>query len=133
MNAARNATGSGARSTLESGPEQLDLLDWLAEQEPGPATAASASGPAACLGNATAGGEPRPLRLTRLDPGCNMRRFYSLALAQSLWGEWGVARQWGRIGSPGQSRTDWHASPEAARAELERMAGRKRRRGYREL
>lgn len=60
-----------------------------------------------------------------------MRRFYSLALAQSLWGEHGVVRQWGRIGSQGQRRTDWHEGPEAAAAELERMAKGKRRRGYR--
>ena len=65
------------------------------------------------------------------DWSCNMRHLHSLTLVTSLFGESGVARQWGRIGSQGQRRTDWHASPEAAVAELEGMARRKRRRGYR--
>ncbi|TNC46503.1 WGR domain-containing protein [Rubellimicrobium rubrum] len=60
-----------------------------------------------------------------------MRRFYSLALVTSLFGEHGVVRQWGRIGSQGKRQTDWHASPEDAVAELEGMARHKRRRGYR--
>lgn len=104
-------------------PVQLDLLDWLAAQDacsvapgdhcadPGPALAA-------------------PVVLTRVEPARNMRRFYSVALASSLFGEPGVERAWGRIGSPGRRRTDWFAAPEAARAELERIAGAKRRRGY---
>lgn len=107
-------------------PEQLDLLDWLAAQPSCPAPAVP--GRAAL---APTREEDAPVLLTRVDPSCNMRRFYSLALVQSLWGEHGVARQWGRIGSQGQRRTDWHASPEAAAAELERMAKHKRRRGYR--
>ncbi|MBP1807606.1 WGR domain-containing protein [Rubellimicrobium aerolatum] len=106
-------------------PEQLDLLDWLAAQPPGPAPILPAPMPRPDPAG------PAPLLLTRVDPACNMRRFYSLALVTSLFGEAGVARQWGRIGAQGQRRTDWHASLEAAAAELERMAGRKRRRGYR--
>ncbi len=66
-----------------------------------------------------------------MDPACNMRRFYSLALATSLFGERGVVRQWGRIGASGQVRTDWYEAWDAAAAELERMTRRKRRRGYR--
>lgn len=99
-------------------PEQLDLLDWLAAQPPIPAPALATP-------------DQVPLHLTRIDSSCNMRRFYSLALATSLFGECGVMRQWGRIGSQGQRRTDWHASVEAAAAELERTARGKRRRGYR--
>ena len=106
-------------------PEQLDLLDWLAAQPPGPAPVVSMPAPLPDPAS------PGPLLLTRVDPSCNMCRFYSLALVQSLFGEHGVARQWGRIGSQGQRRTDWHASPEAAAAELEGIARRKRRRGYR--
>ena len=72
-----------------------------------------------------------PVHLTRVDPSCNMRRFYSLALATSLFGECGVIRHWGRIGTSGQSRTDWYEPGDRAAAELASMAARKRRRGYR--
>ncbi len=102
-------------------PVQLDLLDWIAAQPPCPAPA-PAEPPTA---------EPAPVPLTRVDASCNMRRFYSLALTTSLFGERDVARRWGRIGSPGRERTDWHAAPEAVRTELERLASAKRRRGYR--
>ncbi|WP_246045398.1 WGR domain-containing protein [Rubellimicrobium roseum] len=47
----------------------------------------------------------RPARLTRVDPAFDLRRFHSLALANSLFGEYGVVRHWGRIGTAGQSRT----------------------------
>ncbi|MBP1807628.1 WGR domain-containing protein [Rubellimicrobium aerolatum] len=103
-------------------PVQLDLLDWLAAQDACPDAPADRADP----GPAPAA----PVVLTRVEPACNMRRFYSVALATSLFGEPGVERAWGRIGSPGRRRADWFAEPEAARAELERMAGAKRRRGY---
>ena len=74
---------------------------------------------------------PAALLLTRVDASRNMRRFYGLALVRSLWGEVGLARQWGRIGSQGKRRTDWHESTEAAAAELERLAQSKQRKGYR--
>lgn len=108
-----------------SEPEQLDLLDWLAALPPISAPA----GPELAPSPATP--DPASLLLTRVDPSCNLRRFYSLALTNSLFGEHGVARQWGRIGAQGQRRTDWYGSPEAARAEMERMVRSKRRKGYR--
>ena len=108
-----------------SEPEQLDLLDWLAAQPP-------CSSPAAPeLAPASTAERPNPVHLTRVDPSCNMRRFYSLALATSLFGECGVVRWWGRIGTSGQSQTEWYEARDRAVAELERMAARKRRRGYR--
>jgi predicted DNA-binding WGR domain protein len=59
-----------------------------------------------------------------------MRRFYGLALVRSLWREVGLARQWGRIGSQGDRRTDWHESAGSATAELDRLAESKQRKGY---
>ncbi|TNC60028.1 WGR domain-containing protein [Rubellimicrobium roseum] len=109
--------------------EQLDQLDWIAaakEVRAAPAPPRTVEAPA----QVASGDGPAPVLLTRVDASCNMRRFYGLALAQSLWGEWGVVRHWGRIGAQGQKRTDWYEAPEAARAELERMARHKRRRGY---
>ena len=65
-----------------------------------------------------------------MDPTCNMRRFYSVALATSLFGKCGVVRQWGRIGSQGQSQTDWYEGQGPAEAARQTLVARKRRRGY---
>ena len=107
-----------------SEPEQLDLLDWLAAQPPCPAPIAPevASVPAAT--------SPAPSVLTRVDHSCNMRRFYSLALATSLFGECGLVRQWGRIGTAGQSRTDWYEQDALAERARQKLLGQKQRRGY---
>ncbi len=105
-------------------PEQLDLLDWLAAQPPGPAPDAPA------LESASSANSPGPVFLTRVDPSCNMRRFYSLALATSLFGEWGVRRQWGRIGASGRERTDWYTEAQEAEGALQALLRAKRRRGY---
>ena len=108
-----------------SAPEQLDLLDWLAAQPPCPPPSTPAVEIVSPATSFTS------VHLTRVDPACNMRRFYSLALATSLFGECGVVRHWGRIGSSGQSRTEWYEARDRAATELERMTARKRRRGYR--
>ena len=103
-------------------PVQLDLLDWLAGHASEPALAVPSlqpSNPPADTG---------PLLLTRVDPSCNMCRFYSMALATSLFGEAGVVRQWGRIGSQGQSRTDWYEGTGAAEAARKKLVDQKQRR-----
>ena len=107
-----------------SEPEQLDLLDWLAAQPPCPAPAAPELGPVFTAPSSD------PVLLTRLDPTCNMRRFYSLALATSLFGECGVVRHWGRIGTSGQSRTDWYEAPREAESARQALLRAKGRRGY---
>ena len=107
-------------------PEQLDLLDWLAAQPPGPPPAAPELAP----GSSAHGPGLLPVLLTRVDPSCNMRRFYSLALATSLFGECGVVRHWGRIGTSGQSRTDWYGEHQEAETALHARLRAKRRRGY---
>jgi len=103
---------------------QLDLIDWLEAQALGPAPvdpSLQAEHPAANIG---------PVLLTRVDPSRNMRRFYSAALATSLFGEVGVVRQWGRIGSQGQSRTDWYEGSGSAEAARLKLLSQKQRRGY---
>ena len=50
-------------------PEQLDLLDGLAAQPPGPPPAAPKLAPV------DTDQRPDPVLLTRVDPSCNMRRF----------------------------------------------------------
>jgi len=103
-------------------PVQLDLLEWLASQGPCPAPAdLSPDLPAS---------DSTPMLLTRVDPSCNMRRFYSVTLATSLFGECGVVRQWGRIGTSSQSRTDWYEEAHEAGSALQALLRAKRRRGY---
>lgn len=70
--------------------------------------------------------------LIRIDPARNAFRFYRLALWPDLFGGYSVAREWGRIGSPGRVRCDAYSSAEEAGRALERLAQAKRRRGYRE-
>ncbi len=106
-------------------PEQLDLLDWLAMQPPCPTPPTADLPPVA-----PAVPDLSPVHLTRVDPACNMRRFYSLALASSLFGDCGVVRRWGRIGTAGQSQTDWYREPCKAGEAFRSLLRAKRRRGY---
>jgi predicted DNA-binding WGR domain protein len=69
------------------------------------------------------------LTLHQIDPKRNRQRFYTLQLAPNLFGEWSLIRSWGRLGTSGQQRTSWHASPEAV---LQRALAQKQRRGYRD-
>ena len=48
--------------------------------------------------------------LTRIDNSKNERRFYRMEIVPGLFGDWGLVREWGRIGRGGQVRTDWLAS-----------------------
>jgi predicted DNA-binding WGR domain protein len=107
-------------------PERLDLLNWLAAQPPGPPLAA----PTRAAVHTTA--ISAPVLLTRVDPSCNMHRFYSAALATSLLGEVGVVRHWGRIGSQGRSRsrTEWYEGSRLAKAARQRLLSQKKQRGY---
>lgn len=110
-----------------SEPEQLDLLNWLAAQRPSPSVCppVESASPPTHTTSALA-----PVHLTRVDPACNMRRFYSLALAMSLFGEKGVERRWGRIGTAGQSQTDWYDESSEALSALQALLRAKRQRGY---
>jgi predicted DNA-binding WGR domain protein len=72
------------------------------------------------------------LHLHRIDPSCNMARFYGLAVEPTLFGEWALMRCWGRIGTAGQGKLQTFADESEAVAEQDRMAQRKRRRGYQE-
>lgn len=60
-------------------------------------------------------------------------RFYALRLMPSLFGDWTVVREWGRIGSPGRVTVDWFDTVEDAQAALQRKADEKRRKGYRDI
>ena len=48
----------------------------------------------------------------------------------TLFGEWVLLREWGRIGSPGRVRRDSHRSESEAVIALTKLANQKHRRGY---
>lgn len=74
--------------------------------------------------------DPEQLHLHRIEPARNMRRFYALALQPTLFGGASVIRNWGRIGTNGQSMMETFDQSEEATAALCRLERTKRRRGY---
>ncbi len=68
--------------------------------------------------------------LHRSDPAKNLRRFYRLDVQPDLFGEWCFIREWGRIGSAGQTRIVPFPTPTQAEAALTRQRRAKERRGY---
>jgi predicted DNA-binding WGR domain protein len=74
-----------------------------------------------------------PIVLRRIRPEQNERRFYALAVSADLFGNIVLLRYWGRIGTEGKQRGDLHPDYSSAASTLERLAGRKRRRGYLDL
>ena len=73
------------------------------------------------------------LVLHRIDPEQGIRRFYSLMIERDLFGTMRLVRNWGRIGTKGQKRSEIHADEIAAGQALEAIAQTKRRREYRDL
>ncbi|NBU58950.1 MAG: WGR domain-containing protein [Betaproteobacteria bacterium] len=62
-----------------------------------------------------------------------MARYYRLSVVVTLFGEWVMIREWGRIGSRGQSREHCCASPDEAQDLLTSHRQQRIRRGYRAL
>jgi predicted DNA-binding WGR domain protein len=73
---------------------------------------------------------PERLEMKRVRPEKNERRFYALEITIDLFGGLSVARNWGRIGTCGRQRLDPHVDLADAGAALNRLAQKKRRRGY---
>jgi predicted DNA-binding WGR domain protein len=69
--------------------------------------------------------------LTRIDPAENMARFYKLDVQPTLFGEWALVREWGRIGRGGQWRSDPYPTRGTADLALVTLMGIKTRKGYR--
>jgi predicted DNA-binding WGR domain protein len=68
--------------------------------------------------------------LEHRDPEHNKYRFYAVHVTQTLFGDWAVIREWGRIGSPGTVREKWFDDEASAIAEADTLAKQKVRRGY---
>jgi predicted DNA-binding WGR domain protein len=68
--------------------------------------------------------------LYRIDSARRMHRFYRLDVQPDLFGNWCLMREWGRIGSTGQTRScPFPTEPEAHTA-LDKQRRVKERRGY---
>ena len=61
-----------------------------------------------------------------------MRRFYSLSLQRTLFGGTSLIRDWGRIGTRGQTMMETFDTPGDAEMAFDRLERSKRRRGYRD-
>ena len=71
------------------------------------------------------------IRLEKIDPTKRQRRFYEMRVARTLFGDWCLMRDWGRIGSAGgQGRVDYTRDEPEANAALDQMVRQKMRRGY---
>jgi predicted DNA-binding WGR domain protein len=73
------------------------------------------------------------IRLQRVRPEKNERRFYALVITPDLFGKAILVRNWGRIGTGGRLRREVCADLSVARAPLNDLTRRKRGRGYTEL
>ena len=70
------------------------------------------------------------LRLEKCIPDKNQFRFYRLDLQPTLFGEWSLVREWGRIGRRGRVVINTFGTLSEARSVLDGKAAEKSRRGY---
>jgi predicted DNA-binding WGR domain protein len=56
----------------------------------------------------------RPIYLEKRDPEKNMYRFCAMHINQTIFGDWALIREWGRIGSPGTVLEQWFDTEEDA-------------------
>ncbi|NPU11370.1 WGR domain-containing protein [Bradyrhizobium sp. 83002] len=71
------------------------------------------------------------IMLTRVDTRRNMARFYKLDIQPTLFNEWSLIREWGRIGRAGAVRTEVHKTRGRAEIALIARWTGKLKRGYR--
>lgn len=68
--------------------------------------------------------------LYRINHERRMHRYYRMDVQPDLFGAWCLMREWGRIGSTGQTRLIPFPTPQEAHAALDRQRRIKERRGY---
>lgn len=73
---------------------------------------------------------PDHCRLIKVVPAENKRRFYAMRALPTLFGDWALQREWGRIGAGGRVRHDLFRDEGEALNALARLAQTKVRRGY---
>jgi predicted DNA-binding WGR domain protein len=74
--------------------------------------------------------QPGPLHLRRIDAACNMRRFYALSTQPTLFGEMSLIRNWGWIGTNGETMVQTFDGSAEAHEAFGRLERAKRKRGY---
>ena len=73
------------------------------------------------------------VRLEKINLAKRQKRFHVMNVAQTLFGEWCLIREWGRIGSAGgQWMIDFTETKEEAEAALNKLSAQKCRRDYHE-
>jgi predicted DNA-binding WGR domain protein len=70
------------------------------------------------------------MHLTRIKPQANMKRYCRMQIVRGLFGDWGLMREWGRVGRSGQVRTDWFDSELEAKDARFELYMQKAKRGY---
>jgi predicted DNA-binding WGR domain protein len=70
------------------------------------------------------------ITLYRINPAKRMHRYCRLDVQPSLFGEWCLMREWGRIGRSGQARSARFPTPHEAEEALNQQRRIKERRGY---
>ncbi len=70
------------------------------------------------------------MHLTRTIPDANLARFYRMEIVPGLFGDWGLVREWGRIGRAGRMRTDWFDNEADAKDARFALHMTKAKRGY---
>ena len=70
------------------------------------------------------------MHLHRIDADRNMARFYSMSVQPTLFGEWALLREWGRIGSAGRLVSGPFASEQEAGRAMAQHVKAKLSRGY---
>jgi predicted DNA-binding WGR domain protein len=70
------------------------------------------------------------INLVRIDGDNNMARFYKIDVQPTLFGEWAVIREWGRIGQGGTLRSTAYNTARAAEAARDQRFRGKVKSGY---
>jgi predicted DNA-binding WGR domain protein len=70
------------------------------------------------------------INVVRVDTENNKARFYKLDVQPTLFGEWSLVREWGRIGQPGTVQVEMHGTRGAADIALISAWIKRLKRGY---
>lgn len=64
------------------------------------------------------------------NPDANKFRFYAIHVTKTIFGDWAIIREWGRIGSPGTVREEWFDDEHQAFSRANSIVQHRVRRGY---
>lgn len=68
--------------------------------------------------------------LHKINPQKDQYRFYAVRVTPSLFDDWTLIREWGRIGSSGTVRSDIFETEQEALQKMESILKDKQKRGY---